>query len=82
MTCIHENKVNKLAEFNLIHDILNPSKRTKNMNRHDYPILQGYMNIRKGKEKFKTFSILLDSGCIFTIIIRRANKNLLLKKAL
>ena len=32
MTCIHKNKVNKLAEYNLIHDILNPPKNTKNSN--------------------------------------------------
>ena len=29
MNFIHENKVNKLSEWNLIHDILNTSKRTK-----------------------------------------------------
>ena len=30
MTCIHGNKVNKLSECNLLHDILNPPKHTKN----------------------------------------------------
>ena len=29
MTCIHENEVNKVAEYNLLYDILNPPKRTK-----------------------------------------------------
>ena len=29
MTCIHGNEVNKISECNLIHDILNPPKRTK-----------------------------------------------------
>ena len=30
MTCIHDNKVNNIAEFNPLHDIINPSKCTKN----------------------------------------------------
>ena len=30
MTCIHDNEVNNIAECNLLHDTLNPSKRTKN----------------------------------------------------
>ena len=29
MTCIHGNEVNKITEFSLIHDILNPPKRIK-----------------------------------------------------
>ena len=29
MTCIHGNEVNKITEFSLIHNILNPPKRTK-----------------------------------------------------
>ena len=29
------------------------------------------MNTRKGRAKFKTFQIILDSGCISTIVIRR-----------
>ena len=29
MTCIHENQVNKIAECNLLHDIINTSKHTK-----------------------------------------------------
>ena len=39
MTSIHENKVNKIAEWNLQHDIINTSKQTKTSNRHYYPIL-------------------------------------------
>ena len=39
MICIHENEVNKMTECNLIHDILNHSKRTKVLNIHQYPIL-------------------------------------------
>ena len=53
MTCIHEKKVNKLAECNLLHDILNPPKRTKILNRHYFPILQGCMNIRQDKANLK-----------------------------
>ena len=34
ITCIHENKGNKRYEFNLLHDILNPLKPTKNLNSH------------------------------------------------
>ena len=30
MTCINKNEVNKIAECNLIHDILNTYRRTKN----------------------------------------------------
>ena len=30
MVCIHKNEVNKISECNLLHDILNPSKCTKN----------------------------------------------------
>ena len=31
MTRIHYDKVNKLAEWNLLHDIINPPKLTKNV---------------------------------------------------
>ena len=30
MTCIHDNKVNNMNECNLIHDMINPPKHTKN----------------------------------------------------
>ena len=29
MTCIHENELNEIAECNLLHNIINPSKHTK-----------------------------------------------------
>ena len=32
MNCIHENRVNKIAECNLLHDKINPSKFTKTLN--------------------------------------------------
>ena len=68
MTCIHGNKENKLAEWDLLHDILNPTKRTKKNSQYS-PIIQGYMNTRRVKDKFKEFITLLDSGCISTIVI-------------
>ena len=30
--CIHNNEVNDIAEQNLLHDIINPYKGTKNIN--------------------------------------------------
>ena len=77
MTFIQENKVNKLSEWNLLHDILNPPKHNKILNIHYSPILQGYINICKGEAKFKNFQILLDSVCSSTIImVRPTKKNL------
>ena len=55
MNRIHDNKVNNIAEFNLIHDIINPPKRTKKLNRHYSPIIHECMNTRKGKAKYKNF---------------------------
>ena len=49
MDSIHDNKVNNIAECNLPHVILNPSKCTKNVNIHYSTILHGCMNIRRGK---------------------------------
>ena len=69
MVCIHENEVNKIAEWNLPHDILNPSEHSKILNGHYYHILHGCMNSRKGRETFKNFQILLDSWCIYTIVM-------------
>ena len=71
MTRMHDNEVNKISEWNLLHDIINPPKHTKFLKRHYYPILHGCMNTRKGRAKFKNFCILLDSGCIYIIIIGR-----------
>ena len=52
MNRIHSNKVNNIYEFNLLHDILNPYKRTKNINIHYSPFLCGRMNIHEVKAKF------------------------------
>ena len=44
MNRIHDNKVNNIAECNLLHDMINPSKHTKNINSHYSPILHVCMN--------------------------------------
>ena len=69
MTCTHENKVTKISEFNLLHGILKPSKRTENVNRHYSPILFGCMNTRKGWANFNNFLIILNGGYIYTLAI-------------
>ena len=71
MTRKHDKEVNKLAEYNLLHDIIIYTKLTGNLNIQYYPILHGCMNTRKGKARFKKFPILLDSGCSSTILIGR-----------
>ena len=30
--CIHDNEVNNISECNLLHDLINPLKHTKNLN--------------------------------------------------
>ena len=62
MAHIRDKEVNNIDEQNLLHDIINPPKRTKNVDSHYSPILYGCMNNRKSKAKFKNFRILLDSG--------------------
>ena len=76
MTCIHENEVNKITKWNLLHDVLNPYKHTKNKNSHYSPIIHVCMNTGKGRDKFKTFWILLDSECGYTIVIVRLIRKL------
>ena len=56
MIYINNNEVKNIAECNLLHDIINPPKRAKNINTHYYPILHRCMNTRKGKSKFKIFA--------------------------
>ena len=74
MNPLHYNEVNNISECNLLHNILNPSKRTKNIISNYYPILRVCMNTQKGKAKFNNFRILLDSGCSSNIVIRRLIK--------
>ena len=52
MIHIHDKEVNNIAEFNLLHDITNPTKRAKNINSYYYPILHECLNTRKGRAKF------------------------------
>ena len=70
MNNIHDNKVNIIVEFNLLHDILNTSEHTQNIKSHHFPILHGYMNTCRGRAKFQKFRIFLDNGCISKIIMR------------
>ena len=58
MICIHNNRLNNIAKYNLLLDILNPSKLTKNINSHYYPILDGCMNTHRGKARFRNFVII------------------------
>ena len=67
---IHDNKVKNINEWNLLHDIINHTKRAENINNHYYPIIHGCINIRKGKAKFNNSLILLDSGCSSMIALK------------
>ena len=55
MTRIHDKEVNKISECNLLHEIINPPKRTKYLNIHYPPIIHGCTNTVKGKVKFNNF---------------------------
>ena len=52
MNHTHNNKVNNIAKCHLLHDILNPSKQTKNINSHYYSILHVCMNYSNVRVKF------------------------------
>ena len=80
MIHIHEKEVNKIAEYNLLHDIINTHKHTKNLKSHYSPILHGCMNTRFGRARFKNFRILLSSGCSSTILMGRLVEKLRLKE--
>ena len=56
MTRIHNIEVNNIAEYNVLHAIINKPKRAKNLKSHYSPILHGCMNTRKGKLKFIFFA--------------------------
>ena len=71
MTRIQKNEVNNIAECNLIHAIINPSKRTKDLNSHYSPFLHECANNKTGRVKFKNFFIILDNGCISMIVMER-----------
>ena len=55
MNHIHENEVNKRAKFNLLHDILNPSKGTKNINIHYSPTLHDVWIHERVNRNLRTF---------------------------
>ena len=74
MNCIHENEVNKIAEYNLLNYILNPYKLTKLLNINYSHILHVCMNTLKVRDKFNNFRVLLDGGCCYTIIMGRIIK--------
>ena len=78
MNNIHYKKVSEISECNLLHNIKNPYKCTKNINSHYSPILYGWMNTRKGRAKFKN-RIISDSGYSSTILMRRLISKLNLK---
>ena len=73
---IHDNEVNNISEFNLLHDIINPPKRAKNLNIHYSPIIHGWMNIKNFlhfalplREFIHTFRIMdIYSFSVFGII--------------
>ena len=52
MDLIHGNKGNKIPECTLLHDVLNPSKQSKVLISHYFPIIHRCTNIRMGKAKF------------------------------
>ena len=60
---IHDNDRNNIAEFNLLHDIINPSKCIKNTNYHYKRILHRYINTQRVKANYKKFQLLLESTC-------------------
>ena len=49
MTHINDDEVNKIAEWNVLHDIIDPPKYTKILNSHYSPIIYGYMNTIHGR---------------------------------
>ena len=75
MNLTQNNKVNIIAECNLLNDIQNTSKLTKHININYSPIIYECMNNHKSREKFENFRILWDSGCGSTIVMRRLIKN-------
>ena len=80
MNLIHDNKENNISEFNLLHNILNLSKLTKNINSSYYPILHGFMNTRRGQATFDNFRILFYSGCSSMIFMMRLITKIITKE--
>ena len=76
MNNIHDNKVNNIAECNLLNDIVNTSKCTKDINTNYFPILHLCINTCKGRVKYNSFKDLLDSGFSPTVLMRRITTTL------
>ena len=55
MACINGNKVNKIPDFNLLHDIINPPTCTETLNSRWCPIIKVCMNTLKGEARFNKF---------------------------
>ena len=53
MNFIHDIKLNKIPEYYLLNNILNPSKRNKNINSYYYNIRHGCMDTQNGRAKKK-----------------------------
>ena len=68
---MRDNEVKNIAEFNLLHDIINTPELTKNINICYSPTVHRCVNTRKGRAKFTNFQIILDSACISKIVIIR-----------
>ena len=73
--CVHDNNVNNIAECNLLHDMLNPSKFSKTINSHYSPKLHRYINTCRGEATFNICRILLDIVCgsMLVVISDKAN---------
>ena len=52
MMLIHDKEVCKIAELNLLYDIIHPFKRTKILNINCYTVIHGCMNTTYGRAKF------------------------------
>ena len=52
MSHIYDKYSNNITGFNLLCDILSPSKRSKYINTHCSPILNEYMNRHRGSSKY------------------------------
>ena len=67
------NKVSKDSSIthvcNVLSNLLNPTKHAISKIDNYSPILHGCMNTLSGREKFRNFRILLESGCSSTIVM-------------
>ena len=67
------NKINNYLslthECNILHNIVNTMKHAKSKDSHYSLILQGCMNTRSGRAKFRKIIILFDSGSSSIIVM-------------